>query len=185
MEGMWFKVVEKNKSVTYYLILTCVLFYIPCVITTNFLTSYGSSYEYTIGQGQFYRLLTCIFCHGGLMHLLCNMFSLYTLGKVIEVIYTPKKMLTIFLTTGICASLFSVFMHHYFSQDVLSIGASGAICGLVGAYIVQLKRHNLITFEGILSWIVPIIVMSLLPGIDLYAHLGGIISGCIIGGLLK
>lgn len=150
MEGMWFKVVERVKSVTYYLILACVLFYIPCVITTNFLTSYGSSYDYTIGQGQFYRLLTCIFCHGGLMHLLCNMFSLYTLGKVIETIYSPKKMLMIFLTTGICASLFSVFMHHYFSQDVLSIGASGAICGLVGAYIVKLKRHNLITVEGIL-----------------------------------
>ncbi len=84
-------------------------------------------------HGEYYRLVTSMFLHGGIVHLLFNMYAIYILGDFIERFYGAKKYLAIYFVSGVVASIFSL----YFSP-VMGVGASGAIFGLLGAALVLL-----------------------------------------------
>ena len=94
-----------------------------------------------IGNLELYRLVTCMFFHFGIMHLLCNMFSLFQLGIVIEQMYSKKTLVFVYFTTGILSSLGSCVLHAFLGQSVLSAGASGAICGLIGFLIGNMRSR--------------------------------------------
>jgi rhomboid protease GluP len=133
-----------------------------------------------IRDGEYYRLLTSNFLHAGVTHLLLNMLSLYNVGPSVLAIYNSNLLfLIIYLVSGITGSLFSFF----FNPGVPSLGASGAIMGLVGAllaYAILFKDYS--TLQIILINIVIIFGLGLSDSrIDNYGHLGGLICGFLLG----
>jgi rhomboid protease GluP len=145
----------------------------------NVLVLLGAKVNELISQGQYYRLVTCMFLHGGIIHITLNMYSLYFLGPLIEGIYGKVKYLAVYFISGILASMFS----YWFSPDI-SIGASGAIFGLLGAALVfAIKMRDRIRKEfiaNVLSVIgVNLIIGFSIPNVDNFAHLGGLIGGII------
>ncbi|WP_127836499.1 rhomboid family intramembrane serine protease [Clostridium prolinivorans] len=184
---------EKFKPIiTYCIISLNIIIYIVTAILSknifysdiNVLIHLGAKYNPYIRQGQFYRLITCMFLHGGIVHLALNMYSLYSIGPLVEKLYGKIKYIIIYFVSGIMSSLFS-FM---FSQGV-SIGASGAIFGLLGTIFVFAIKMKEIVGKDFLKNITSVIVANLILGltisnIDNFGHLGGIIGGIISGYLL-
>ncbi len=173
----------KRPIVTYIIIVLNLMVFLYGMLHSNdeLINIFGNNYE-LVQAGQFYRLLTCMFVHGGIMHLLLNMYALYTIGPVVERYYGKSKYIFIYLVSGLLGSVFSsVFM----SAGSISIGASGAIFGLLGS-ICYFTYYYRATLQGILrESIVPVIVINLiigfmLPSVDLVAHIGGLLGGILV-----
>ena len=142
----------------------------------------GNAVIYT-KMGDYYRLFTSIFLHAGIFHLLCNMYSLYVLGPQVESFYGKIKYLSIFIISGISGSLLSTALS---GNNTISVGASGAIFGLLGA-ILYFGYHYRVYLGNVLkSQIIPLIIINLLIGfiysnqIDNFAHIGGLVGGAVI-----
>ncbi len=153
------------------------------------LVHFGANYgPYTL-SGEWWRLFTYMFLHGGIMHIAFNMWCLWDLGALCESLYGRWTFLTIYLITGVAGGLASVAWH----PGVLSVGASGAIFGLAGALIASfyLGEFSLPSFaiKGTLRSLVffagfNLLFGSLFPGIDNGAHIGGLVSGLALGALI-
>jgi rhomboid protease GluP len=140
-------------------------------------------------SGEWWRLLTNIFVHGSLLHIGFNMWCLWNLGQLCESLYGRWTYVAIYLTCGVGASLASASMHPY----TPSVGASGAIFGLAGALIAAFKLGEFSVPRSALSGtlrslgafvVYNLIFGALIPGIDNSAHIGGLITGLIIGALI-
>ena len=147
---------------------------------TNVLIVLGAKVNELIAQGEYFRLITCMFLHGGLVHLGVNMYSLYAMGPMVEKIYGKAKYVVIYFVAGICSSMLS-----YILSPSISIGASGAICGLLGAMLVFAIKSKGKTGSGFIKSILSVIFMNIfigmtLPGIDNFGHIGGLLGGMII-----
>jgi rhomboid protease GluP len=153
------------------------------------LVHWGANYgPYTV-SGQWWRLLTCVFVHGSFLHIVFNMWGLWNLGSLAESLYGRWTFGAVYLVTGVAASVASVA----WNPNVLSVGASGAIFGIAGALIASfylggfaLPRTHV---TGTLTSLVVFAGYSLLigarsRGIDNAAHVGGLVSGLILGGLI-
>ena len=150
---------------------------------------FGANFgPYTL-SGDWWRLVTYMFLHGGLMHIAFNMWCLWDLGALCESLYGRWTFAAVYLTTGIAAGVTSVA----WNPRVLSVGASGAIFGLAGALIASfyLGEFSLpgIAIRGTLRSLVffvgfNVLFGSMFPGIDNAAHFGGLISGLILGALI-
>jgi membrane associated rhomboid family serine protease len=149
------------------------------------LAAYGAKYNDAIIQGQYWRFVTPIFLHANILHVSLNMLNLVVLGIVIERIFGHLRFLLIYLVTGVT----SIIASFYFMPQEVSVGASGAIFGLVGAYSIFVLVHRRAFPRGgipALIWLVVIIGLNLglgliIPNVDNYAHVGGFVSGCILG----
>lgn len=146
----------------------------------------GANYGPLVLDGQWWRLLSSLFLHWSLMHLLFNMVSLLFLGRIIEPLIGHATFLTVYLITGICSGLASL----YFNQNVVSAGASGAVFGLFGIF-VSLLMSNLVRKDVRIQWLKSIgailainLAMGLFLPVDNAAHMGGLVSGVVIGLLL-
>lgn len=144
---------------------------------TATLLDFGANYGPFVKMGEVYRLLTCAFLHIGLLHLLFNMYALKIIGNEIERYYGRVKYLIIYLGSAVLGSLFSCLF-----TDGVSAGASGAIFGLFGALMYFGYHHRLILGGFLTGQIIPIVILNLLlglfiPGIDISAHIGGLIGG--------
>jgi len=150
------------------------------------LKDWGANYKPLTLQGQWWRLLTSIFLHDGLMHLATNMVGLMIIGIVLEPVMGKTKYAATYIVSGIVASAVSLYWH----DDVVSVGASGAIFGMYGAFLAMVltKRFpkelskSFFVFSAI--FIGFNLLMGLANGIDNAAHMGGLVSGFIIGLLL-
>ena len=150
---------------------------------------FGANYgPYTL-SGQWWRLVTYMFLHGGLMHIGFNMWCLWDLGQLCESLYGRWTYAGIYLITGVAGGLASVG----WNPMVLSVGASGAIFGLAGALIASfyLGEFSLsgISIQGTLRSLVIFAVFNLFlggffGGIDNACHIGGLVSGLILGALI-
>ena len=130
-------------------------------------------------NGEFYRIFTCIFLHAGIIHLACNMYSLFVIGPQIESFYGKLKYLFIFLISGISGSILSLAFADNYS---VSVGASGAIFGLLGSILYFGYHYRVYLGNTLKSQIIPVIILNLiigfsLSGIDNFAHIGGLIGG--------
>jgi rhomboid protease GluP len=137
----------------------------------------------TVVGGEWWRIFTCIFEHIGVIHLLVNMISLYMIGTLLEPLIGKWRFLTAFIVTGIGGSIASIV----WNPNVASAGASGAIFGLFGLTLALLST-NLIEknirnsiFPNIISVVVINLVAGFRPGVDYAAHIGGLITGLILG----
>jgi len=153
------------------------------------LIQWGGNLRHLTMDGEWWRLLSSTFLHGGLFHLLFNMYALLYIGKEIETQIGSNRFLFAYLTTGILASMTS--MAYY--DNIVSVGASGAIFGMYGLLITLLllkvielppsTRKNFVT--SVFTFVLYNLLYGLnQEGIDNAAHIGGLVSGLIIGGLL-
>ena len=130
---------------------------------------------YFLALDFWWQPLTTIFAHGGIGHLSMNMFVLWQFGNLIERFKGSKKILSLYFTTGIVTSLLSFLYIYYLDHQVNLVGASGAICAILGyvAYYNKQERNAIIT------WILIISVAPLLIGLPIawYAHFIGLAVG--------
>lgn len=174
---------SKVPYITYFLIiLNCIFFFVPLILGqySNIIDEF-CVHGPSIRAGQYYRLITGIFLHGSIFHLFFNCYALYVIGSQIESFLGKFKYILIYLFSGLCGSLLSVTL----GGGIASIGASGAIFGLMGAmcyfgYYYRVYLGNVLT-----SQLIPLIILNLglgfiMSGVDNYAHIGGLIGGIII-----
>jgi len=143
---------------------------------------FGAKVNGAIAAGQVWRLITPIFLHAGLWHVGVNMYSLYALGPAIEGFFGSARMAVIYLLSGISGVIFSLAF-----SSAPSVGASGAIFGLLGALGTFLYRHRQsfgaagrFHLRQILLVAVINLGIGLMPQIDNWGHLGGLLGGILL-----
>ncbi len=139
----------------------------------------GCNYGPLIVAGEIWRLFTYMFLHGSFLHLCVNMYSLYILGTQIETFVGRGKFLAIYLISGLGGGLASALLS---GETAFSVGASGAIFGLMGALLFFCYYYRTYMGNALKSQIIPLIVINLgigflVPGIDNYCHIGGLVAG--------
>ena len=176
----------KQPIVTYIIMAICIILFILMELSggstnSQTLLKYGANLDVLVKNGEYYRLFTCIFLHIGIMHLLCNMYSLYIIGREVENLFGKIKYIIIFILSRIFGSIMSLA----FTHNTISAGASGAIFGLLGALLYFGMHYRTYLGEAIKRSIIPIIVINLIigffaEGIDLAAHIGGLVGGVLV-----
>ena len=135
--------------------------------------------EKIIDNGEYYRLLTSMFLHADIMHIFSNMIALLFFGTAVENNFSKIEYIIIYFISGLIGNLFSLIL---LPLNVISLGASGAIFGLIGAAFIlfTVDGDRTIIFLG-LFYLLFFIISSLAPGINLWAHLFGLIGGIGFG----
>lgn len=174
---------KKIPIITYGLIITNILIYVLSILFGNYneilnrFCLYGPNIrEY----GEYYRLITSGFLHGNILHLILNCYALYIIGSQVESYMGKTKFIIIYLFSLLMGSLMSITLSSY-----PSIGASGAIFGLMGSLLCFGYYYRIYLGNVLKSQIIPLILANLLFGllasnIDNFAHIGGLIGGCLI-----
>jgi rhomboid protease GluP len=145
------------------------------------LVEFGAKYAPLMELGQWWRLVTAGFLHGGLLHIAMNSWVLFDLGAQVEDAYGASRMWVIYLVSSIAGFYLSTIVN----PGSPSVGASAALFGLIGAMIAIGVRHRTALGAAIrgmyIRWAVYGLLFSLFPGIDMSAHIGGIIAGFALG----
>ena len=173
----------KKPVVTYALILINVFMFLFPLIngTTEEFYNLFASYGPFVKMGDYYRLISAAFMHANIAHLIFNMYALWIIGMQLESFIGKWRYLVVYLFSAISGSLLSVIV----TPNAVSVGASGAIFGLLGALLYFGYHYRVYLGTVIKSQIIPLIVINLLlgfmvPGIDNAAHIGGLIGGTLI-----
>ncbi|WP_295417905.1 rhomboid family intramembrane serine protease [Sulfurovum sp.] len=143
----------------------------------------------TVLKGEWWRLLTAMFLHGGMTHILMNMVSLYIIGRGVEMYFDMKSYLSIYLFSGLLGGVISLYMH----PVSVGIGASGAIFGVFGAlagfFLAHRERigeHTKVFMKEFTIIIGINLVIGLsIESVDVSAHIGGLFIGFIGGFILS
>ena len=186
--------------VTFSLIAACVLVYLGAAVvgTSSAGSSLGLPVEaLTLGalvpafvaEGEAWRLLTSIFLHSGLTHLLLNMLSLYFLGSFAEASFGRGRFFALYLLSGLAGGI----AYLYFGWDSPgqpAVGASGAIFGMLGGVFgFSIRRGTFSARDPVISQLLLLTGINLvlgfsIPGVSNTAHLGGLVGGLVYGFLL-
>lgn len=141
----------------------------------------GAKWTPAILHGQIWRLVTANYLHGGLIHLAFNCYALLSLGPLIEESFGARKFFLVYTATGVCALATSALLRPH----SMSIGASGALFGLLGFAVVYGRFRGGAAGRAIsdqlIRYVILGVVMFLIPGIDSVAHMGGLLSGGLLG----
>ena len=184
---------KKTPYVTYVLMAICAILYImTSLFGNNFLEQspsvlydFGALVNFNMMRNNYlelFRLISSIFLHGGLIHLLCNMYSLYVIGPQLESFFGKTKFIVIYILSGVIGNLLSMT---FLQDNIVSVGASGAIFGLLGS-LLYFGYHYRVYLSGVIrSQIIPLILLNLTigflsAGINNVAHIGGLIGGILI-----
>jgi len=182
----------KNTFANYLILINIIVFLLMFLIggmnvfsDIRWLLVFGAHYgPLMIEEGQWFRLITSMFIHGGLMHIFFNMYILYIFGNLAEKVYGSYKFLTIYVSTGIIAGITTLVVN----PETISVGASGAIFGLIGLLFGTGFRKDtpslLKSITG--TTLLPMILINVflgftVPSINNAAHLGGLFSGFAFG----
>ncbi|NLW56244.1 MAG: rhomboid family intramembrane serine protease [Firmicutes bacterium] len=167
-----------------FLLLNLAVFLLEIILggskNTEVLIRLGAKYNPRLWMGEYWRLLTPLFLHAGWEHFLFNSLALLQLGTIVEKFFGKLKFCWIYLISGIFGSLAGAI----FRPDVISVGASGAIFGLLGALVYFSIRKPLTARKifGRSLWLmlgVNLCLGFIIPGIDYFGHLGGLIGGLL------
>ena len=169
----------KKPVITYALIIINVIVFILSMFNDNILQMFAVNRFYIADLGEYYRLFTGIFLHAGVLHILFNMYALYVIGMQLESFLGKWKYLAVYLLSGLGGSMLSIFFDNGFS-----VGASGAIFGLMGSLLYFGYHYRVYLDSVVKSQIIPLIVINLLigftsTGIDNWAHIGGLVAGIL------
>lgn len=140
----------------------------------------GAKFGPLIFVGEWWRLVTAIFLHAGLIHIGFNLWCLFDLGPTVENLFSTPKFIVFYLITGVIGFIFSLVWSPY----GISIGASGSVLGLIGALIGATFHHGQLGKEyrsQLWRWVIYIFVFGLFFRVDNAAHLGGLVSGAVLG----
>ena len=183
---------KSNLSVTYSIMAINIIVFVLMAVngvsvfepTTIDLVNWGANYAPLSFTGDWWRLISCVFVHIGIMHLLFNMYALYMVGAFLEPMLGKLRYIVAYLCTGVFASIVSLWWHQ---EPLVSAGASGAIFGMFGVFLALLST-NLIPKQvrkGLLQSMAILVVYNLVygmkSGVDNSAHVGGLLSGLVIG----
>jgi rhomboid protease GluP len=163
------------------LALTVLIFLIARLDTSQMFLSYGLMVAELIRNGELYRLVTPVFYHYDVSHIFFNMWSLWVLGRYVERIFGGARFLIVYVLSGIAGCLLS-----FAFNDHPSLGASGAIFGLMGALLAfgrtDRKAFSMSIGSSVYYLLALNLVMGfLIPRIDYWGHLGGLAGGFLIG----
>jgi len=190
------KVMKQSRSnlyATYGIIAINVIVFILMVIdgaeiftVTNGLVhiKWGSNVTALTLSGDWWRLITSMFIHFGIIHLAMNMYALYIAGVYLEPMLGKTKYIVAYFCTGIIAGIVSLWWH---KEGLNGAGASGAIFGLYGVFLALLftnlipKQVRTALLQSIGIFVAFNIVYGMKSGIDNAAHIGGLLSGMLIG----
>lgn len=172
---------EKQVRLTYILIGINVIVFILDYFLNSSLTLLGMKENASIAAGQYWRILTPVFLHGGILHLLFNNYFLYVMGPRIESSFGMLRFAAIYFLSSMTGVILS-----YLLNDRPTIGASGALFGLMGAMIPYLLKNRRVLrnsdqmLKAVLQTIGINLLIGLTPGIDNWAHLGGLLGGAAL-----
>ena len=151
--------------------------------STLSLLKWGADFGPLTLTGDWWRAVTCNFIHIGAFHLLMNMYAFMYIGLLLEDLIGSRRMFMSYLLTGLCSAVFSLYMH----GETISAGASGAIFGLYGIFLAFLFFHRIAKEQrkalltSILIFVGYNLVYGMKAGIDNAAHIGGLLSGFLLG----
>jgi len=132
---------------------------------------------------EMWRYLSSIFLHGNFAHLLFNAFAVYVFAPPLERAIGHFRYLVLFLFSGVIGNVFT----YLFYYEVASLGASGAVYGVFGAYMYYIIFHgwaiDIISKKTVLTILVLGLIYSFMPGVNFFAHLGGFLGGLLLNGL--
>jgi membrane associated rhomboid family serine protease len=132
-----------------------------------------------VAEGEWYRMITAMFLHGSLVHLGFNMVMLYWIGTPVEQAVGHLRFLLIYFVSGLCGSAGALALTN---PNAITVGASGAIFGILGAALVYERQRTFVLGGSALSIIVINLVLSfVVPNISIGGHLGGLIGGAACG----
>ncbi|MGW0765986.1 rhomboid family intramembrane serine protease [Streptomyces sp. NPDC002676] len=144
----------------------------------------GQAYTYHlsgvqgVAEGQYYRLLTSMFLHGGYVHILFNMLSLWWIGGPLEAALGRARYLALYVVSGLAGSALTYLLA---AQNQPSLGASGAIFGLFGATAVLMRRLNYDMRPIMALLVINLIITFGVSNIAWQAHIGGLVAGVVTG----
>ena len=193
----------QTSPVTYAMLtICCVLYALALIITLRFqgfegggglmnLGGIATQVNFRLGaslplqyeMGQPWRLLTAIFLHGGLLHIGFNMWVLMDIGPMVEEMYGSARYFFLFVITGAGGYALSSALGHF------SVGASGALLGLIGALLAATTGRKTMQAQALRSalirWLIYIGVLGFIfRGTDNAAHFGGLVTGYLLGRLM-
>lgn len=150
---------------------------------------FGAVAPSNLDRGEYWRLLTAMFVHFGVSHLICNLYALYVLGPAAEFILGPARFLLVYFAAGIMGNLLTWFYDKKKGKNTVSAGASGAIMGLLGVFFVLAlipQMRGVLDVRGILLSV----ALNLFTGlfvkqINWVAHLGGFATGALLAALFR
>jgi membrane associated rhomboid family serine protease len=182
------RISNSSPIVTYAIIaVTAFVFllqWIPGLGVTNALLYAGVYSDPAYGAFQPWRMLTAVFVHsqGFIFHILLNMYTLWIFGRILETMLGHWRFLALYLVAGFAGSLGVLFLS---APQTAVVGASGAIFGLLGAFLVIQRRMGADT-RGLLVLLGINLVIGFIPGVNIawQAHLGGLVGGALIGLIL-
>ena len=149
-------------------------------IDGHVLVRLGAKFGPLIMAGEWWRLVTPIFLHAGLLHIGMNLWCLSDLGPAVESLFSTTKFIVFYLVTGVIGFLFSLAWSPY----GVSIGASGSVLGLIGVLLGATYHHGTMGREyrtQLWRWVIFIAVIGMFSATDNAAHLGGLVSGAVLG----
>jgi len=174
----------KNARITILLIISNILFYVGLTYISqdiNLFYLLAQQNEKVIEQYEIWRLFTSMFLHSSWIHLGGNMLSLFLFGATVEKYFKNYEYIIIYFAAGFIGNLFSLILYPPY---VTSVGASGAIFGLIGAAFILILKDNERTLLGLAAfYLVYYIVMSFQPRVNTWAHIFGLLGGILIGAL--
>ncbi len=146
-------------------------------INTAVLATLGQVNYYVL-NGAWWQLITAMFVHVGLIHIAFNMFFLYQLGSQLENIFGWRILLLTYFLSGLTGNLLTLF---FLPPYTISAGASGALFGVVGVLIMATGILGGNMASAVLNAFILFAINSIFPGVNAYAHLGGLLTGSVIG----
>jgi rhomboid protease GluP len=138
-------------------------------------------FNYYVVQGEVWRLFTAMFIHADIVHLFGNMFFLFIFGLRAEEMFDMKEYMLIYFLSGLAGGFLTLML---WPLDTLSVGASGAIFGMVGATIIYARRSIGQSIITALLYAFFLFFLNLGENVNYLAHLGGLVVGLLIGYLL-
>lgn len=172
---------QKNTPVTKFLSISLIAIFLLQELTGTLLVKSFALFAPLVTSGEWWRLITAGFLHGSIIHLLFNVYILWVIGSQLESIVGKVKFIIIYFVSLLGGSVASYLFSPFGSY---SIGASGAIFGLMGAMLVVGRKRNLDISQITTLVAINVVIGFVLSGIDWRAHLGGLAAGAFIAWVL-
>ena len=180
---------SQKYRITFILIALNIAVYVyTSVVGGNFLeTDYELIYQYgqvgglVLYEGQYYQLFSSMFVHASIAHIAGNMIFLLVFGMRGEEMFSLPEFLSIYLLGGLTGNLLSLVL---LDPSIPSVGASGAIFAMFGACTIHARRTVGQSVVGAIIYAVFLLFISAAPGVNNLAHIGGLVTGLLIGYLL-
>ena len=154
----------------------------------NTAVRYGAMYAPLVRKGQYWRLVSACFVHFGVWHIIANMYSLYALGPGLEALLGSVPFAVLYLGSGFFGNLVTYLRDKKRGSGSVSAGASGAVFGLMGAWLMIALDPRFRPYVSVRSLLITLAIHLIYGAvnrrINQWAHLGGLVSGMVISRIL-